>query len=325
MNRETKQHKCLVAAFFAITLLCVGLLTLPQQVHAGFLNTISSSLNSISANVIDSIDQNSKYFNTSVVSAKETISKQILTSASNAKLSLLTNAKYFNTKVNKASQQTTASVMDAITQSAQNFNNAVNRAIDTTFSIFSKPEEEPSRTKNEALVRDRPQEEETDKVVIEETSPSADEANEVTPLEVTPNQSSAEDTSGQVERIVETPNQSSQSSDATGQAQRILAVSGISKEEMNTAMNQLENKLFSEMYQLTSTNAGNIVNTYKVISQSNKIDKLGSVTISNSTISGTLSGLTDAHIPDGITASNYLPLSGGTLTGNLSAEYFTAT
>ena len=51
--------------------------------------------------------------------------------------------------------------------------------------------------------------------------------------------------------------------------------------------------------------------------QSQRINTLSDVTISNATVNG-FSGLTDADIPNDITASNYLPLTGGALTGDLS-------
>lgn len=54
----------------------------------------------------------------------------------------------------------------------------------------------------------------------------------------------------------------------------------------------------------------------QMVSQSQKLDKLKGITITDLTVSG-LSGLTNADIPDSLTASNYLPLSGGTLTGAL--------
>ena len=50
---------------------------------------------------------------------------------------------------------------------------------------------------------------------------------------------------------------------------------------------------------------------------SQKIDSLTNVTLTNATVSG-VSGLTDADVPDSITASNYLPLTGGTLSGDLT-------
>ncbi|MBT4894701.1 helix-turn-helix domain-containing protein, partial [bacterium] len=114
-----------------------------------------------------------------------------------------------------------------------------------------------------------------------------------------------------IERVIET--------------REIIVSGGITREDLELAIQQFSNKVYSDMSSLTSANETRIINNYSVIAQTNKIDKLGSVTISNSTISGTLSGLTDAHIPDSITASNYLPLTGGTLTGGLTAEYFTAT
>lgn len=53
--------------------------------------------------------------------------------------------------------------------------------------------------------------------------------------------------------------------------------------------------------------------------QSQKIDNLSGTSLSNVTVSG-VSGLTDADIPDTLTASNYLPLTGGTLTGTITSK-----
>jgi Chaperone of endosialidase len=58
------------------------------------------------------------------------------------------------------------------------------------------------------------------------------------------------------------------------------------------------------------------VNT-ATFAQSQKIDNLGNVTITNATVNG-VTGLTDADIPDGITASNYLALTGGAISGDLT-------
>lgn len=55
----------------------------------------------------------------------------------------------------------------------------------------------------------------------------------------------------------------------------------------------------------------------QTFAQGQKIDQLSGTSLSNITVNG-VSGLTDADIPDAITASNYLPLSGGTLSGNLT-------
>lgn len=62
--------------------------------------------------------------------------------------------------------------------------------------------------------------------------------------------------------------------------------------------------------------------TFQSFAHSQKIDQLANVTITNATVSG-VSGLTDDDIPDTITASNYLPLSGGSLTNVLDGTYLT--
>ena len=103
-----------------------------------------------------------------------------------------------------------------------------------------------------------------------------------------------------------------------------IVVQGITEAYVLEQLEQLNNKLKSEIYSLSATNAGNIVNNYNTIAQTNNIDKLGNATLNNTTVTGSFSGLTDAHIPDTITASNYLPLAGGTLTGALTASYFEA-
>lgn len=56
---------------------------------------------------------------------------------------------------------------------------------------------------------------------------------------------------------------------------------------------------------------------------SQKIDQLSGTSLSNITVSG-VTGLTDADIPDGITASNYVPLSGGVLTASTTIPYTAA-
>ena len=54
---------------------------------------------------------------------------------------------------------------------------------------------------------------------------------------------------------------------------------------------------------------------WNAIAATNKIDQLSGTSITNATVHG-LNGLTDADIPDTITASNYMPL-GGTTSGNV--------
>ncbi|MBI4118393.1 MAG: tail fiber domain-containing protein [Parcubacteria group bacterium] len=55
---------------------------------------------------------------------------------------------------------------------------------------------------------------------------------------------------------------------------------------------------------------------YRTVALSQKIDQLNDVTLTSITVSG-VSGLTNADIPDDITVSNYLLLTGGTISGNL--------
>ncbi|MFC1731676.1 hypothetical protein ACFL6I_15270, partial [candidate division KSB1 bacterium] len=54
----------------------------------------------------------------------------------------------------------------------------------------------------------------------------------------------------------------------------IERVSGITESDVDTKLQQLNNKLTSEIYSLSSANTARIVNNYSVISQSNNIDKL---------------------------------------------------
>ncbi len=109
-----------------------------------------------------------------------------------------------------------------------------------------------------------------------------------------------------VERIVEKP---------------VSSEDAVSKDEFSTTVEQLKNKLFSEIYKVSAAATQPV---YQAISLTNKIDTLNGVTISNSTFSGSVSGLTDSMIPNDITVSGYLPLSGGTLTGALTT-YASAT
>ena len=53
------------------------------------------------------------------------------------------------------------------------------------------------------------------------------------------------------------------------------------------------------------------------IALTNRIDQLTGTKLTNITVSG-VSGLTPSDITTGITASNYLPLTGGTLSGDLT-------
>src|SRR3989344_1234888 len=62
----------------------------------------------------------------------------------------------------------------------------------------------------------------------------------------------------------------------------------------------------------------NYQSLFQSVALSNRINTLSGVTISSPTFSA--GSITDSDVPDTITASNYLPLGGGTLTGTLLAN-----
>ena len=71
--------------------------------------------------------------------------------------------------------------------------------------------------------------------------------------------------------------------------ERYFVVSGVTEQVLAAKLEQLNNKLMSEMARLSAnpgSNAAAINNIYRVISDTNKIDNLGSIDITNSTFSG---------------------------------------
>ncbi|MCG2699162.1 calcium-binding protein, partial [Candidatus Parcubacteria bacterium] len=101
---------------------------------------------------------------------------------------------------------------------------------------------------------------------------------------------------------------------------------GLTSEEIDARLNEVNEKLMAQIldvknklaYRTDSIANATVASTYQAVALTNKIDSLSGVTINNATFTGTLGGLTDAMIPDSITASNYLLLSGGTITGALT-------
>ena len=101
-------------------------------------------------------------------------------------------------------------------------------------------------------------------------------------------------------------------------------VSGLSQADLDSGIASLKSELAN-----LNTNLTNQINNlsasasrqtsavYNAVSLTNKIDTLSGTRLSNITVSG-VAGLADSDIPDTITASNYLPLVGGTLTGALT-------
>jgi hypothetical protein len=85
--------------------------------------------------------------------------------------------------------------------------------------------------------------------------------------------------------------------------------------ELELKLQQLNNKLLAEISRVSSqSSSGNSAN-FNSIALTQKIDVLKGVTLTDTTFSGNVTGLTDAMIPDDITISGFLSLSGGTLTG----------
>ena len=86
-------------------------------------------------------------------------------------------------------------------------------------------------------------------------------------------------------------------------------ISGVTKEDLESRIQQLNNKLASEIARVADAASRTGRSNFKTIALTNKIDNLSNITVNGVT------GLTDSDIPDTITVSNYLRLSGGTLTG----------
>jgi hypothetical protein len=98
------------------------------------------------------------------------------------------------------------------------------------------------------------------------------------------------------------------------------ATTYVTKSEFTTKLNELSDTFGRIISGSTypapaSTPASGGISNQIVLT--NRIDQLTNTSITNATVHG-LNGLTDADIPDSIIASNYLPLSGGTLSGDLT-------
>ncbi|HXK39008.1 MAG TPA: helix-turn-helix domain-containing protein, partial [Candidatus Paceibacterota bacterium] len=94
--------------------------------------------------------------------------------------------------------------------------------------------------------------------------------------------------------------------------QRLLSVGGISEEILNKRLEQLDNKLTSQMFSLSAANSTVTAQNYVVTAQTNKIDQLYNTRINNPTIAG--GSLTDVSI-----SASSLSVSGATTLGTLTA------
>jgi hypothetical protein len=89
----------------------------------------------------------------------------------------------------------------------------------------------------------------------------------------------------------------------------------VRQSDFDAKLNGLRQDIFSQINNAQGPySSGGPTNN---IALTQRIDHLDGVTISNATIHS-LSGLTDADIPDTITVANYLPLTGGVINGDLT-------
>lgn len=97
----------------------------------------------------------------------------------------------------------------------------------------------------------------------------------------------------------------------------VISQGGVSRQHLQEQLDILDNSLRSEIYRVSANNSGPgtytpSVSNFSPIALSNKIDRLDDATLSNTTFSGTVTGLSSI-----IGLGDYLPLTGGTLTGAL--------
>jgi excisionase family DNA binding protein len=106
--------------------------------------------------------------------------------------------------------------------------------------------------------------------------------------------------------------------------------SGVSQQSLTEQLQQLSNKLSSQMYSLTSANSNAIAQNYIVTAQSNAINQLSNVTITNPTITGgSIGGATFASngltgtvsVANGGTGTSTAPAYGQMLLGNAAGGY----
>lgn len=90
--------------------------------------------------------------------------------------------------------------------------------------------------------------------------------------------------------------------------------SGADEQSVNQKISELKKEISSQLALVSSKSEARSAANFQAIALSNKIDNLKNVTVSG------VSGLTNSDIPDDVTASNYLPLSGGAISGSLSVS-----
>ncbi|PIR69521.1 MAG: hypothetical protein COU47_03045, partial [Candidatus Niyogibacteria bacterium CG10_big_fil_rev_8_21_14_0_10_46_36] len=93
-------------------------------------------------------------------------------------------------------------------------------------------------------------------------------------------------------------------------------IAGLSQADLDNRVNILRNEIFQEIARLNQLLSNQVDSNTRIVQLTQVIHELESVTLTNVTVNGVI-GLTDADIPNDITISGYLPLAGGTLTGDL--------
>ncbi len=103
-----------------------------------------------------------------------------------------------------------------------------------------------------------------------------------------------------------------------------IKVSGVTKEEVESMLASLNTKLSSEIYKISSATNSNgvyINNVYNTVSHTNKIDKLGSIEISNSTITGSTFSGTTGVFSESVSIGGTLAVTGSsTFSGNTNFD-----
>jgi hypothetical protein len=93
--------------------------------------------------------------------------------------------------------------------------------------------------------------------------------------------------------------------------------SGLTEALLDARLLALTNDVNSRLSQVAGARAYQAERTAENVADALRIEQFTGLTAHDLTVDGVV-GLTDADLPDSLTASNYLPLSGGSITGDLS-------
>jgi hypothetical protein len=99
--------------------------------------------------------------------------------------------------------------------------------------------------------------------------------------------------------------------------------SGITSEDLETRLQELNNKIMSKFFSLSTGNGGNVTNIYQQIAQSQRIDQLTNTVINNPTING--GSINNTSISAGSISANSASLGTTTLTNLTVSNTSTST